>query len=94
MHPTPLNPGWTPLHPGMQGQKRGCWYMGCSEWAELASVGSTGMAQNCLASLPCVQSHFPNSGKTSEVLAAGCWHTGADASSVPLSGPCYQTGAE
>lgn len=46
--------------------------------------------------LPCpvCMSCFPTSGKTSEVLAAGCWHMGADASSVPLPGPCYQRGAE
>lgn len=52
MHPSPLKPGWTPLHSRMQRQRGGCWFMGCRE--------STGKAQNCLASLPRVHDSLPH----------------------------------
>lgn len=50
--------------------------MGCREWAELASMGSTGRAQNCLASLSCVHESLSHQwederGAGSRVVAHG-----------------------
>lgn len=93
MHPTPLRPGWTPLRSGMQRWRGGC--------TGAAGSGQShprrgGWAEQRAAWFPCSArvSHLPTVGKMSEVLAAGCWHTGADASSPRVPGLRWQRGAE